>query len=283
VFCGVVLYEGLFFLLFYGWGCFVAYQDALKSKLDDLYSTAGAAVSDLSGVVAGADVLASQFADVKNALQDLQDLADGLRSGYAYTPTGVVVPFAGSDANKPPSGWLLCDGAAVSRSTYAVLFALISTTYGNGDGSTTFNVPDLRGRTIIGVGAAVSGATLTGVLAGVQGVNGGSTNLTTSHLPSHRHTINHNHDSWETPVSGGHEHTYTRTDYAGSNINHSNQGSYGRLTFSQVSVSTSGGGGHVHNIDLPNFEGYSGYEGEATPTGVSAIQPSMGLNYIIKA
>jgi microcystin-dependent protein len=55
----------------------------------------------------------------------------------------------------PPSGWLLCDGAAISRSTYSVLFGVIGTVYGPGDGSTTFNVPDLRGR--VAVGYAVSG------------------------------------------------------------------------------------------------------------------------------
>src|SRR6185503_20590605 len=50
-----------------------------------------------------------------------------------------------------PSGWLNCDGSAVSRTTYANLFAAIGTTFGAGDGSTTFNVPDLRGRVIAAV------------------------------------------------------------------------------------------------------------------------------------
>jgi len=49
-----------------------------------------------------------------------------------------------------PTGWLLCDGSAVSRTTYAALFTAISTTYGTGDGSTTFNVPDYRGRSPLG-------------------------------------------------------------------------------------------------------------------------------------
>lgn len=52
----------------------------------------------------------------------------------------------------PPAGWLLCDGSAVSRSTYANLFAAIGTTYGSGDGTSTFNVPDLRGRVPVGAG-----------------------------------------------------------------------------------------------------------------------------------
>jgi len=57
-------------------------------------------------------------------------------------PTGTVLPFAGSTA---PEGWLICQATAVSRTTYAALFAVIGTTYGTGDGSTTFNLPDMRG------------------------------------------------------------------------------------------------------------------------------------------
>ena len=62
-------------------------------------------------------------------------------------PTGTLAPFAGSTA---PTGFLLCQGQAVSRTTYAALFAAIGTTYGAGDGSTTFNLPDGRGRALIG-------------------------------------------------------------------------------------------------------------------------------------
>lgn len=62
---------------------------------------------------------------------------------------GVIQMFAGST---PPAGWLLCDGSAVSRTDYATLFAAIGTTWGVGDGSTTFNLPDLRGRAPIGAG-----------------------------------------------------------------------------------------------------------------------------------
>lgn len=62
-------------------------------------------------------------------------------------PAGVIQAFAGSTT---PDGWLLCDGSAVSRTTYADLFAAIGTTYGEGDGSTTFNVPDLTDKFIEG-------------------------------------------------------------------------------------------------------------------------------------
>lgn len=63
-------------------------------------------------------------------------------------PAGVITPFAGSGA---PSGWLMCEGQVVSRLTYAALFAAIGTTYGAGDGTTTFNLPDLRGEFIRGL------------------------------------------------------------------------------------------------------------------------------------
>lgn len=61
--------------------------------------------------------------------------------------TGAVMPFAMASA---PTGWLVCDGSAVSRTTYADLFAAIGTSYGTGDGSTTFNLPDLRGEFVRG-------------------------------------------------------------------------------------------------------------------------------------
>lgn len=63
---------------------------------------------------------------------------------------GIVLPYAGSVA---PDGYLLCDGSAVSRTTYSKLFTAIGTTYGSGDGSTTFNVPNLKGRNLIGYDA----------------------------------------------------------------------------------------------------------------------------------
>lgn len=63
-------------------------------------------------------------------------------------PPGSVFPYAGASA---PSGWLICDGSAVSRTTYAGLFAVLSTSHGSGDGSTTFNVPDYRGQFMRGI------------------------------------------------------------------------------------------------------------------------------------
>ncbi len=64
------------------------------------------------------------------------------------TPIGAVIPFAGTSA---PTGYLMCSGQAVSRTTYAALFAVIGSSHGEGDGSTTFNLPDYRGRFLRGV------------------------------------------------------------------------------------------------------------------------------------
>lgn len=68
-------------------------------------------------------------------------------AGIGGVPSGTIFAFAASNV---PSNYLLCDGSAVSRSTYQDLFNAIGTTYGAGDGSTTFNIPDLRGRIVIG-------------------------------------------------------------------------------------------------------------------------------------
>ena len=74
----------------------------------------------------------------------------------AKNPSGALLAYGGSSA---PTGWLLCDGTAVNRTTYADLFAVIGTTYGVGDGSTTFNLPALRSRFPVGAGSfAVLGA-----------------------------------------------------------------------------------------------------------------------------
>lgn len=83
--------------------------------------------------------------------------------------TGVVVPYAGSAA---PTGWLLCDGSAVSRTTYSALFAVTSTTFGTGNGSTTFNLPDLRSRHAIGVGTGTKVATFVSRSSNVITVSG---------------------------------------------------------------------------------------------------------------
>ena len=80
-----------------------------------------------------------------------QSTVQGTDSDVApLMPAGSVIGWSAATA---PTGWQLCDGSAISRSTYAALFALISTTYGNGNGSSTFNVPDLGDRVMAGLGS----------------------------------------------------------------------------------------------------------------------------------
>lgn len=83
---------------------------------------------------------------------------DALGGLTALVPTGAILPYGAATA---PTNFLLCDGSAVSRSTYAALFAILSTNYGVGDGSTTFNLPNLKGRFPLGYSASASTKVLT--------------------------------------------------------------------------------------------------------------------------
>jgi phage-related tail fiber protein len=103
-----------------------------------------------SGQVLTAKELDDNFGTLQteiNALSATITTLQGTSTGNAVPP-GSVVAFVGSNA---PSGWLLCDGSAVSRTTYASLFAAIAITHGGGDGVATFNLPDYRGRFLRGV------------------------------------------------------------------------------------------------------------------------------------
>jgi microcystin-dependent protein len=97
-----------------------------------------------------------------------------------------------SAASTPESDELACDGAAVNRTTYAALFAKIGTTWGPGNGSTTFNVPDFRGRALINSG---TGSGLTARTLGTQNIGAETVQLTAANLASHTHSIPaHSHD-----------------------------------------------------------------------------------------
>lgn len=125
---------------------------------------------------------------------------DYVASLNVWTP-GDIKLIGGTTA---PTGWLLCDGSLVSRATYADLFAVIGTTHGVGDGSTTFGLPDLRGRTAVGAdnmdNAVGTGGGDAGRLdwANTIGTAGGAqyVALALANMPSHRHVVDsHDHSS----------------------------------------------------------------------------------------
>lgn len=124
----------------------------------------------------------------------------------ANVPTGAFLPYGAAVA---PSGYLLCDGTAVSRTTFAALFAILSTAYGVGNGTTTFNVPDFRGRFPLGVATAGTGSTLGATGGAIDHVHTGPSHTHT--VASHTHTITHTHtvprDAWgqvlNTPAVSG--------------------------------------------------------------------------------
>lgn len=92
-------------------------------------------------------------------------------------PIGSIIAYGGSTA---PSGWLVCDGSAISRATYADLFSVLGVTFGAGNGTTTFNIPDLRGRFPLGKATSGTGSTLGGTGGLIDHTHTG---------PSHQHAV----------------------------------------------------------------------------------------------
>jgi microcystin-dependent protein len=187
------------------------------------------------------------------------DIADGAitaakMASSAVTPAGIVSQYAGTTA---PTGWLMCYGQDVSRTIESDLFAAIGETYGSGDGSTTFNVPDARGRVIAGLDnmGGTSANRLTGQLAGqlngdTLGATGGaeSVTLTTGEIPAHTHTGNVDlRTNWESGTS-------SQSPVGTGSARYDGTGS------SPAFTTNSTGGGAAHNN----------------------LQPTLILNYIIK-
>lgn len=182
------------------------------------------------------------------------------------TSVGVVTTTA-------PSGWLLANGDAVSRTTYSTLFAAVGTTYGAGNGSTTFNLPDMRSRVpiAVGTGTGLTARTLGGTV-GAESHTVSSSNIQSfstgfmSTNASHTHDIRMRADN--SVVSGnyilatsGTSVTYNNTSTGGTN-----GGGAGVGDGKTVSTSVD----HTHTV------------GTASPTGINHMPPSIGLNFIIK-
>lgn len=168
--------------------------------------------------------------------------ASGVNSnvgGGRFAPVATVLSYAGSTA---PAGWLLCNGAAVSRTTYAGLFGAIGTTYGAGDGSTTFNVPDARGRSIIGAGAG------TGLTNRALGATGGAEThtLTSAEMPVHSHGVTDPGHTHALPRGGGAGEGPPYNAYYANNADMANAGIQSATT--GISVNNAGSGSAHNNM-----------------------------------
>lgn len=157
---------------------------------------------------------------------------DNLNYLFEMVPIGAVMPYAGTTA---PSQWLLCDGSAVSRTTYSELFGVIGTTFGVGDGSTTFNVPDLRGRFPLGLDnlGGASANRVTATQADNLGQSSGSQThtLAVSELPAHSHsasgyTLGGGATTGFNGTTSGTSPVTVNTNNAGSNGAHNNMPPY---------------------------------------------------------
>lgn len=180
-------------------------------------------------------------------------------TSYLTIPAGAVMPYAGSTA---PSGWLLCDGTTVSRTTYANLFTAIGVTYGSGNGSSTFTLPNLTGRFPIGLDASDSNMD-------AMGETGGRKSVTGTDLPSHYHTMSahtHSYGDIYYSESGGSDIAGLGTSHVGSGDSDNDNEDY------QVSRTTGAGG--------------AGNTGTATSgvtnSSMSILNPYTTLRYIIK-
>ena len=164
-------------------------------------------------------------------------------TGIEGVNTGLIVPWSVASL---PTGFLECDGAAVSRTTYSTLFGVTGTTYGVGDGSSTFNLPDLADKVVLG-------RSPTKALA----ATGGNTTLATPEIPSHSH-----------PSPGNCAVTYGRNGSGGA----ASMAITGSPANPVTSQAAGGGGAHTHPGTGLTFSG----------AATSILQPYLTIKYVIK-
>lgn len=172
---------------------------------------------------------ASKMNQIEVNIRDHRHGEDGVA---AVLRPGFVIAYGGSTE---PDGWIFCYGQAISRTTFAELFGVIDTAFGAGDGSTTFNVPDIRGRVIAGKddmgGSAASRITAggSGITGTTLGASGGAQTVTisTSTMPTHAHNIVGNDNDSGGGVGGKRPLISTATGSVTTNYSTDNNGSGG--------------------------------------------------------
>ena len=209
-------------------------------------------------------------------------LADsGFSAATLVVPTGTILEYAGASA---PSGFLLANGQAVSRTTYATLYGICGTTYGVGDGSTTFNVPDRRGR----VGAGYDPSNATGLLTGstAQGASAaalGNSGGEQAHTQAGTEMVAHNH-----PASSSSSSSSVVTDPGHAHVaKFGNTPSGGSFPYTSTGAASG-------EVDVPTTATTTGVTVATTTTtttttsdtgggnAFNVVQPTIILNYIIK-
>jgi len=179
-------------------------------------------------------------------------------TGIEGVNTGLIVPWSVASL---PTGFLECDGAAVSRTTYSTLFGVTGTTYGVGDGSSTFNLPDLADKVVLGRSptkalAATGGANTFTSTATISGTVGNTT-LATPTIPSHSH-----------PSPGNCAVTYGRNGSGGM----ASMAITGSPANPVTGAAAGGGGAHTHPGTGLTFSGAAS----------SILQPYLTIKYVIK-
>lgn len=232
-----------------------------------------------AGTLAVAAEVNANFAAVLAQLNGNVD-EDNLASSIAqrtHEPGDLKI----SARSAPSSGWLLCDGSAVSRSTFADLFAAIGTVYGVGDGSTTFNLPDLRGRVAVAPDGAAGRLTANETLGDVGGEEKHA--LSVAELAAHTHgdgtlaADNHTHDAG----------TYRTTQSHFAITTLSASGDFARTGASQGMVEVGDTGGNVQqDITGDSSSAGAGVSGATGSTGSgnghNTMQPYLVVNTFIK-
>jgi microcystin-dependent protein len=210
-------------------------------------------------------------------------------TGIEGIPTATIVPWSDSAV---PSGFLECDGAAVSRSTYSALFSIIGTTYGSGDGSTTFNVPDLQDNVPVGKsGTKAVGSTGGSNNTAVNGNVATNTNVTgnvATNVSSNASGGTAN-ASLSTPQLASHSHSRAAPGTLGGYFGPARGGVASPPTATTNTGNTGGGGGHSHNLNVnvssnasSNLSANASSASNFTGDAASTLQPYLTIIYIIK-
>jgi microcystin-dependent protein len=205
-------------------------------------------------------------------------------NGLNVVPAGSIICFSGINV---PQGWLFCNGQEISRSTYHKLFNTIGTIYGAGNGSTTFNLPNLQDRFPRG-----KGSSSLGVIGGADNVT-----LTSDKIPSHTHTASvssdgqHSHTG-TTNTTGSHTHSYSDAYFAenygaGYGVYGTSAGTdYDNNYFFRPNSGTGADGDHSHTLTTNTEPSHTHIvtidnTGTSNPT-IDITNRYITLNYIIR-